>query len=713
MKRLFFMCVIGCMSQLTFAAHQWPDHYPGGNERLFYNQQTIEEIRMRIDNYDWARNLYKRLKTELADPEAEKYTPIPGLSSRSYRGRWTRDAALCYRIDGDESHLPQVVKNVVDYFMLDKPDEPRFARDTTKMNRDFWEWAWYSTLHLTAYDLIKSHRLMLPYEEVMNQRIQEVLAEAKRYERRITRLGNTQFWGVTALGIYGFMTGDRDAVERAINGKYGFKQYLTRFREEGRFAPEPLHYTFGYVDCCMTLLAEAARKHNYPEDLYAYVAPNGASIHRALEGFLQAAAPNGYGFDNGDGGVRQAERKGRIIMEHSPILSSFGKIHRTNQKWEIYHSAYRTPELAWAVAQNPKRDDFCYTFWGYSALTHGLPVDGTKIKAPEARSVVYPEMGNAYIKSVQGADYWWSKSLTVHMRNGASQQFHSHNDHFSMVLVAFDKFIYIDHMLHWDYLCPRPGRANATPLSGRIMNHNTVTVDCREPDISLIKYSSSKPEVPGMSFSEIQQMGPMQRISCEGSPYAGVWEKRTLCVTQEYVLDLFALKSDVRRTYDYSLHALGTAKYEGVGAWRDYPELSAEYGLGVIDGKSKRDDRTWLINSKIAPAITSMTLDFLDDDKIGVHTTILHEPGTQLLTTELPAYVSCVTGWDGTAPRVRRPMAVVRRQTEATTFVALHEPYQQRLKKPLSIERRGDVVIVKGEQFEDRYNLQTGAFERR
>lgn len=711
MKKLFLFVCILFVWQLTWADSKWPNHYQGGDEKLFYNHQTIEEIRTRIETQTWAKKLYQRLKKELADPEAEAYKPLEGLSPRSYEGRWTRDAILCYRVDGDETHLPKAVDNIVNYFRLNKPEQPCFSRDTTKAFETFWEWGWYSLFHLTGYDMLRHHPLMSPYRTVMERRIREVLAEGKRYERRVERLGNIQFFGVTVLGIYGFAAGDEQAVDVAINGTNGFKSYLMRFRDGGQFAPEPLHYTFGYVDCCMTLLAEAARMNHYAEDLYRYVAPNGASIYRMYESFLQAATPNGFGFDNGDGGVRQGWVQGRVIHEHTPILSSFGKIHRTNQKHEIYHAAYRTPTTAWAVAQNPNRDDRCFTFWGYSALTHGIACDGAE--APEARSGVYPEMGNAYIKSVQGRDYWWSGSLVVHMRNGASQQFHSHNDHCSFTLTAFDKFVYNDHMLHWDYLCPRKGRANYTPMSGRICNHNTVVVDGREPDVSVIKLGRRKPEVPGVPFSEIHQDGPMQRLSCEGSPYGGVWQKRTLYVTPEYVLDLFALESDEEHTYDYLLHSLGRVEYTGVGAWSDYPQLSTEYQLRDVDSKSTRDDRWWLMHTRMAPCTDVLQMDFLDTDNIGVHTTMLYEPNTQLITTTLPTYISCVTGWDGSYQFPRRPMAVVRRHAKATSFVALHEPYRNRLKQPLTIERTGDVIVVKGAKFVDTYNLTTGYFARR
>ena len=119
------------------------------------------------------------------------------------------------------------------------------------------------------------------------------------------------------------------------------------------------------------------------------------------------------------------------------------------------------------------------------------------------------------------------------------------------------------------------------------------------------------------------------------------------------------------------------------------------------------------MHTRMAPCTDVLQMDFLDTDKIGVHTTMLYEPNTQLITTTLPTYISCVTGWDGSYQHPRRPMAVVRRHAKAISFVALHEPYQNRLKQPLTIERTGDVIVVKGAKFVDTYNLTTGSFARR
>ncbi|MBO5685795.1 MAG: hypothetical protein J6R73_04335, partial [Alistipes sp.] len=572
-------------------------------------------------------------------------------------------------------------------------------------------WGLHAIFHLSAYDMIKNHRKMLPYRAAMNQRIQEVIREALRYERNIDRLGNTHMWGIATLAAFGFMASDAHAVDVAINGKNGFKQSMMRYRDNGLFWPEQIHYTHGYVDTCMMLLAELARKNNYPEDLYRYTAPNGASILRSYEAFFEAVNPDGYGFANGDHSEWINIVHGKPMMEGTPFLASGGKANWCAEyQCHLVHKIYGTPVSAWAVSLNPARDEKHMSFWGYCALTHGEEV--TNAKAPEVHSVVYPEMGNAFIKSVEGADYWHSGALTVHMRNGASQQYHSHNDHFGIVINAFHKNIYNDWFLRWDYLCPRRGRSNPTPISQGIISHNTVRVDCQEPSPSQVNYPSAKPEIAGFPFSEIERQGEMQRISCEGELYQGVWQRRTVCTTKEYVLDLFELRSDVPHIYDYMLHSMGKSSFKGVADWQPYPELSAEYRMRDIDSKSTRNDRAWLLNTRKGVVKQDLFMNFIDDDKIGIYTTLFYEPDTHFLTTEIPYYVS-IKGWDATPGNPRRPMVVARREAKNTLFVAVHQPYKGTKSKAFKVKREGDIVTVNGGCFVDTYNLKTGIYQRK
>lgn len=700
----FLLFIIGATNA---SAREWSNRYPGGDERLVYNSEQIARIRQRIDQHDWAAALYERMKREIDTKEA--YAPSADIAPKTQRSKWTKDAALLYRIDEEEHHLPEITDNIVAYFKLDKPDRPLFERDTIRNYENFWQWGWYATLYLEAYDLIKHHPLMQPHQPLMERRMGEVIETGERYARRITRLGNTQFWGITTLGVFGFMKGDDHAINEAINGRSGFKAALMKFRDEGRFWPEPPHYSIEYVDCCMLILAETARQNGYAEDLHHYVAPNGASILRGYESLFTAVNPNGIFFENGDHSEFPMLLGDRLVITQTPLLTPRGKTERQYLKSDLYHALYHTPTTAWAASLNPERSDKCWVFWGYTALTHGTEIDGGKI--PKAASVCYPEMGNAFIKSIEGEEYWHSDAITVHLRNGASQQYHSHNDHLSMVIAAYGKNIYNDWFLRWDYLAPRPGRANYTPYSQRIVSHNTVMVDCQEPPHSLINYPRDLPEWVGLPFSPITKSGPIQRISCGGELYAGVEQVRTLYTTPEYVLDLFALHSDAPHTYDYMLHTLGSFEARGVGKWESYDTLREEYRLAAIDDKSQRDDRWWLMNNRRASVTKELSLRFIDSDGIGMVTTLLYEPKTEMLATSLPYFVS-TDGWDKTNERKRRPMVIVRRHATESCFVALHQPTKGEAFDPIRIKRKGNRIEVSGKRFTDYYDLDKEQFYR-
>ncbi|MCX6309953.1 MAG: hypothetical protein NTY32_14430 [Bacteroidia bacterium] len=167
----------------------------GNNEKLFFNEQKFTEIRNRIQNEPYAKQTYTLFQEKLKDSEIN--TDFEPLWSE---GHWVRDAAIYYRLSGDEKYLPKAVAQLVDGFQLDKPTKKLFA-DTTRVNTYFWSWIMYRGGLFFAYDLLKTHQLFKPYEALMNQRLDEIIAEGFRYKNDIKRLGNTQFWGITGLGL--------------------------------------------------------------------------------------------------------------------------------------------------------------------------------------------------------------------------------------------------------------------------------------------------------------------------------------------------------------------------------------------------------------------------------------------------------------------------------------------------------------------------------
>ena len=695
--------------------YHWPTQPLGGGEKLFYDEQTFRDIRERIDKFEWANNLYKKL----IDRVSIGYEAIPEEYRELYNNYyWAKEAAMYYRISGDDQYMTRIVGHIIEYYKLDKPEETLFPTDTNRSNTNYWQNSMEKGCRiLLAYDLVKNHPLLKPYKTLMEKRMDEVIAEGKLYESRIRRLGNTQFWAVTVLGLYGFMRDNREVQEMAINGKHGFKGLLAKFRDDGRFWTEPKQYIFGYIDCCMLLLAEAARFNNWPEDLYTYEHPqNGASMRKLIMSLFSVCTPDGYLIGTGEQSELARFLRGKSTVVRTCFLT--GHEYRDNSRIPIYYSVYKDPQLAWIMEKRPGYDFHCLQIFGNSALIYGADID--KVTVPDAKSVVYQESGDALIRSNETSAYWDGKGLSVLLRNGASQQYHSNDDHCSININAFGKNLYNHWFLVWDYLCPRKGRANNTPLSFTIFNQNTVAVDCKGPDRSNIHLLQKEQENKGLQFSEIERMGNMKRISVTGEVYEGVQQPRTICATDEYVLDLFALKSPEEHTYDYILHSWGNVKMEGVSEATANFDLNKEYGFGPIDGNAKkRGNNVWFLSDKKACMNSDVSLiDFYDrTDSLGVRAFVLPDPNTasEIMTLYTPYYVDTRTGWDGgpyQGQPERKPMGIVRRKCKSTTFVVVHQPYSF-VSKNIKVSVNDNKVTVITADFTDIYDLKKGTYQRK
>lgn len=694
------------------ASGHWLDYPYGGGEKLFTDDSTIKDIRNKIDNYEWANNLYSRMKEEIASPVPE--TPFTkSFGSKSAR---VKDRALYTRISGDQRYVPEIVEAIVGYYRLDKPDEPFYAKPDSPSTY-LWQRVMTNDVRLLwAYDMLKNHPLLKPYEETMNSRIKEAIHHLKVYEKSFTYHLNTRPWALAALAMYGSMADDLEAIDIAVNGKWGFKSILGEtFGDGGAYRIEPARYSFTYVDCCLTIIAELSRKNNWKENLYHYEHPNGGSIHKMCLGMLNIVQPDGVFITCGDQSEMVEISDSGYIRDLISIYDTPGSLRKSN-KLELYYAIYQDPEIGWLLNRNSRRDYVCNQFWGYLALTHGAP-EILNAKIPETESVVLDDMGYAFLKSVQGGEYWDSGALTVHLRSGAQMVTHSHNDHFGIVVNAFHKNLYNDWYLYWDYLCPRPGRANMTPISDKVFNHNSITVDFREPDASILSKYWKTVKSDYIKFSDIRISNGMQIVSAEGSRYNGVNEKRTIGLVKEYVIDIYEVSSNHEHNYDFMLHSCGKMKFENLKEWKKYPRLNDEYYLCVIDTLStKREGNIWFYNPKISKnrgrkfcAVST------DRDGTGIRTYFIDGKDSEIISTSTPFYVSVSGGWDD-KPALdmpeRNPMLVVRRKCKSTIYITVHQPVMND-SISLDCHLKGTKIIVNGEGFTDSYDIKESIYIRK
>lgn len=695
------------------AKNKWPEKTYGGNEKLLYGEDRIQEMRYKIDNYTWAAGVYQTLQDGIEELLAQAGMTATSAEARGLprlhdTAAFYGDMALYYRISGDEKYLPLVVEALVEAFNLADPDDVLFP-DKTKKNTELWVWSMTRGGLYLAYDLLKNHPLLLPYVPTMELRLEEIVEETKRYTTYMKHAGNTQFWCVTmGLGVAAILLDDVETFEDVLyNDYYGAEAILSSFLDGGVTRREPRGYYYGYVSAALTILFEIAQ-HNEIADMYHYTSKSGNTFENVINGFFATVNPDGSNLSNGDGAEGVNIVDGKAVYKNMRIFGD-ETVDKYSFKWEIYNRVYDNPNYAWVINLDSTRNSNCGyggCFLGYPGLTHGV-IDLSDGEAPDARSVVQHEVGDVHLKSVEGKEYWFSDALTVSIRSGSNLMNHNHNDHLHIRMSAFGRSIYTDWQHGYDYISPRAANnyANQTPISPRVLSHNTVAVDGGEPTNNNI------------TFSEIDRPSEgVQVVVAKGSPYDGVESTRTICLTKEYVLDIFDVESSTPHIYDFVLNSLGTLSAQGVGESFECHGLNEFYNLQPIDKWSKRERNEWIADARKADVVAdNVVLTFRDSDGIGAVATSICEEPTEFISAGLPYYISKFQ-WDKSDGVVgmpeRKPLGILRRECSSTSFYTIHCPFKE-YRREVTFSREGDILIIQSEDFTDSFNIKTHEYLRR
>jgi hypothetical protein len=679
----------------------------GGNEKLFLNEQDFERIRENIKHFNWAKKRFEALKKNVSLSEDDFFESHWKGSWRQWStGQYLKYIAIYYRLTGDETKLNQIKEHLISEFKLDKMETP-FNKLGLPANKQIWSWGMSRMNYFWAWDMVQNHPLMSSIKDALMIRFEEITQQYFQYEDKfIGRLGNTQFWGIAAMGVMGFLTSNEEAIDRSINGKFGLKTALENKLRDTKFWPEPTNYTIHYVLCAMSLLAEASRVNKY-EDLYHYVSPNGGSIKGMIDGLFEICYPNGLLASNGDAAYRAIiDSNGEIVRnQYSGAYLFNDPSDRVVNKFEIFYKAYKDPKYAWVI--NKQEERFCLdvTVWGDNTLTHGIPLENEE--APSFQSAVFPELGHALISTVDGKDYWDGKTNVLHVRNGNTSQYHGNDDPFHIDLFVNGKMIYLDWDLSWNYLAPKPSRGNRnkTPISHYSLGHNTVVVDKKGPDRKRYQLRQIAEEFSDIDFSDIKESGGMKTVSLQGAIYKGVTQRRTLGITPNYLVDIFDCTSDDIHTYDYILHDEGTFEFYTEMDLEDYDDFNKDYNLEPIDSESKEEGNSWLRKGKKGLVNESWQGGFTDGDEKRVKIDVGGEEGTEVFVTNTPMVVG--NGWDDTPDHIKeisKPILIIRRRCKSTKFIVVHQ--LTNLDKPLKVNRGNNKIEIITDEYSDMVELK-------
>ena len=435
--------------------------------RLLITRSMIPEIRQRIETEPWAAELWQKVIKVYAD---RPFHADPGRY----------EIGIAYAVTGDKVYAEKLRKLV-----LDVAKQPA--------DKISWQWGPRPVHAVVMYDL--GYDLFTTEEHTRIQAYFRIQAKTEM-KIRLTRspTPNMSAHAHMSVGLIGFCLGDQELIDWALDDKAstgdgGFRVVLQgssqpggRMADRGLFWREATwNYASGALGYWMTL-AEAA--HNNGVDLFAWKAKDGHTLKNFIDGYLHIAFPiedmgvnrgtvRVAAFGNGgSGGPSGGGFMANTTYDGPPMNSDARSFPAMASLLEVAYRHYRDPAYAWMISLNPNRNDYWYPL-GFAALTHGVKLP-KKITPPSARSGVYPEMGLAMLRNVEGSDYWSSRGPVVFYK-GARDFPHGHKDFYQIVVHAHGRLIYPD-------LITASGSYEQHPyvFARRSCGHNTIAIDGRD-----------------------------------------------------------------------------------------------------------------------------------------------------------------------------------------------------------------------------------------
>jgi hypothetical protein len=269
----------------------------------------------------------------------------------------------------------------------------------------------------------------------------------------------------------------------------------------------------------------------------------------------------------------------------------------------------------------------------------------------ESRSVIYPHAGYAVLKSVEGEGYWQSDAIVANLFFGPFGNGHGHADKLALEISGAGRKCCIEELYRsgaeWRYW-------NST------VSHNAVAVGGKSQPGNADQFTTGIDSCGRLVF---HRFTPEVKAACAEAPevYAGMRTyRRTVAVTDAYVVDVFEVAAEAPTVFDWFLHGMDGVTLEGVTLAESQIGNSAEGYEYLNDVRSGRP----------AGAVTV---------RFGMgHAVFVPEAaGFEVFTADGP--------WKEDA---KRPAVILRKRGESAVFVVVHDPSGRAVER-VEIERGG------------------------
>lgn len=593
---------------------------------LMLNEAEIEEIKAKIEQYEWAATAYATLKVR-ADNWVNKPISVPETGGGFYHddddaayaiteahyelADRARDLALMYQFTDDEAYAAKAKEILLAYADIyltyeiqDKDgrigDQASAGGRATAQGINEARWiiplAW-------AYDLIFDQ-----LDETEQAIIADQLLRPAADLLMLNNEGrhNHQTWYNSGVGVIGFALGDTEYIWYALlKDDSGLNYQLdASITADGMWYEGSMHYQF-YVLRALQPLMEVTHHAGFN----VYENPQ----YKALFDFMITYADPGF--------EMPTINDGRVVNLTEADRATY---------YELAYRRLGDPHYVPVLMQSYRTD--------LNALLYGVPelTDGV---TPPWQTQNYAESDLTVLRSNEGVN-----SIQVTLNYMGYQGGHSHPDQLSIVLYGLGTSLAPDAGSIKYRLPEQEGWFKQT------VAHNGVVVDGTSQE------RSSESQLTQFVTSDKVQMAT---VFSDGV-YPGVNLERTLLLNDAYLIDMYSARSDSSHTYDWVYHNMGEFSTADVDfAPADNPPGATNGYEYLSDVASTSFDDSWQAEWSVAL-----------NTYVGIY--VIGEPDTEYYTAEGPI-----------AARVDDEIAdnpvsllIARRNAETTRFVSIIQPYQ-------------------------------------
>lgn len=592
---------------------------------LMLNDAEIEEIKYKIENYDWAETAFHTLQAG-ANNWLNRPIEVPETGGGFYHA----DDALAYAITEEHYRLADGAQDLALMYQL--TDDPVYMEKAKEILLA------YADAYLT-YDIqdkdgrigdqasaggratsqgINEARWVIPlawaYDLIYNE-----MSEAERtaVEDGILRPAaellmlnnegrhNHQTWYNSGVGVIGFALGDKEYVWYALlkdDSSLGY-QLDKSITDDGMWYEGSMHYQF-YVLRALQPLMEAT--HHAGFDVYNH------PKYKGLFDFMVTYADPTLEMPTiNDGRVVDLADSDRVTY------------------YELAYTRLGDPHYVPILEQSYRND--------LNALLYGRPELG-EAAIPAWETQYYDGSDLAVLRSGEG-DGRLQATLNYMGYEGG----HSHADQLGLVLYGMGL-----------PLAPDAGsiKYREPEQEGwfkQTLAHNTLVVDG----------VSQERAAPGQMVRFVPAEGGQLASVANATLYPGVFLTRTILLNDAYLIDIFNADSAETHTYDWVYHNNGSFSTDDL----DFQPIDGR--LGESGGYE------YLREVQTAVSDTNWQGDWHLGPSRDVRITMLGEPGTTYFSAEGP--IAARVGDE--MEEFRLPALIARREMTGTQFVSIIQPY--------------------------------------